>query len=191
MERRELVSSLGAVLESIRITPGPRSVLVPGSGPGACKEWEDQGFKITRLDIESRNKPDVVGSMVAMGEIGPFDVVYCCHALEHLYPHEVNRALSEFKRVLKPGGAAVVVVPDLEDVKPNNDVLEYPDSGAITGLHLFYGDHREIEQFPYMAHHCGFIAETMKFALEQAGFGLCQALRESHHNLVGIGIKIG
>ena len=182
---------MSAVLEAVTQSSGPRSVLIVGSGPNKSSEWESQGFAATYLDIEPRNQPDICASMTDMGEIGPFNVVYCCHALEHLYPHEVNKALTEFRRVLKPGGAAVIVVPDLEDVRPDNTVLEYPDSGPITGLHLFYGDHREIEQFPFMAHHCGFIAETLKFALDQAGFGMTTTTRQPHHNLVGIGINLG
>lgn len=168
---------------------GLKSVLIAGSGPERMPEWELNGFETRYLDIESRNKPDIVASMTAMGEIGPYDVVFCCHALEHLYPHEVNRALTEFKRVLKPGGIAVILVPDLEDVKPNGEVLDYPAAGRICGLHLFYGDMAQIEQFPYMAHHCGFVKETLADALQQSGFWKVETSRLTNYNLLGIGLK--
>jgi len=42
-----------------------------------------------------------------------------------------------------------------------------------------------------MAHHCGFIAETLQYALDSAQFGKSITMRESHHNLVGIGINLG
>lgn len=167
----------------------PRSILIAGSGPNRDHTWN--GYEATYLDIEPRNKPDVCASMTDMGDIGPFDAVQCCHALEHLYPHEVNRALREFKRVLKPNGVAIVIVPDLEDVRPDNKVILRPDKAPITGLHMFYGDWTEIEEFPHMAHHCGFIAETLKYALESAGFGGVQTMREENYNLVGIGINLG
>jgi len=168
---------------------GLKSVLVAGSGPEKMPEWAENNFSDTYLDIEPRNNPDILASMTAMGEIGPYDVVFCCHALEHVYPHEVNRALKEFLRVLKPGGVAVILVPDLEDVKPNGDVLNYPTAGRICGLHLFYGDMAQIEQFPYMAHHCGFVKETLKDALQQAGFWKCETSRLEHYNLLGVGLK--
>jgi predicted SAM-dependent methyltransferase len=38
------------------------------------------------------------------------------HNIEHLYPHEVSRALSEFARVIKPDGFAVIICPDLKAI---------------------------------------------------------------------------
>ena len=150
----------------------------------------DRGFTPTYLDIEPRTKPDIVASMTDMGEIGSFDMLYCCHALEHLYPHEVNIALREFKRVLKRGGSAMIIVPDLEDVKPNNEVLKMSHLVPLTGLHLFYGDHTQISEFPFMAHHCGFIAETLEYALVSAGFE-AKTSRQPDFNLIGIGFNLG
>lgn len=166
-----------------------RTVLVAGSGPTRMSEWPANGFAATYLDVEPRSNPDIVADMTDMGEIGPFDVVYCCHALEHLYPHQVNLALREFRRVLKPGGIAIVMVPDLEDVRPTNEVLDYPEAGPITGLHLYYGDAALIPEFPFMAHHCGFVAETMKYALKSAGFDAVVTERANQFNLIGIGFK--
>ena len=142
------------------------------------------------MDIDPRNNPDIVGTMTDIGDHGPFDAVYCCHALEHLYPHEVNRALAEFRRVLRPGGIVIIVVPDLEDVKPNCDVLsDYPGGVRYCGLHLYYGDFSQIEEFPYMAHHCGFVKETLAEAMAQGGFSRCKVERMGAYNLMGVGIK--
>lgn len=174
-------------------SPGPHKVLIAGSGSDGKSEWAGSELLPVTLDIDPRNTPDILGSMLNMGEIGPFDAVYCCHALEHLYPHEVNRALMEFRRVLKPGGLVVIVVPDLEDVKPDGKVLkDYPgyDLGVrMCGLHLFYGDAGKIEEFPYMAHHCGFVKETLCEALEQAGLSNCRAERMGGYNLMAIGVN--
>jgi SAM-dependent methyltransferase len=130
-------------------------------------------------------RPDIVASMTDLGPIGPFDVVYCSHALEHVYPHEVPLALAEFYRVLWPGGKAVVIVPDLEDVQPTTDKLV----GDLCGLHLFYGDSRCIPTQPYMAHHCGFVESTLADAILAAGFVECQTKRAGGYQLVGIGAK--
>ncbi len=121
-----------------------------------------------------------------MGPIGPYDAIYCSHALEHLYPHEVSVALAEFYRVLKPGGVATILVPDLEGVPATDETLPGSD---LTGLHLYYGDARLIPDHPHMAHHCGFVAETMRSVLSAAGFSSVRALRMSYYNLMGIGIR--
>jgi SAM-dependent methyltransferase len=130
-----------------------------------------------------------LGSMTNMGDIGPYDAVFCCHALEHLYPHEVTWAINEFYRVLKPGGKVVILVPDLEDVKPTEEALYRSDCGPISGLHLYYGDPTQIHEFPYMAHHCGFVAETLQKAIGLAPFELIETKRLPNYNLLGVGVK--
>jgi SAM-dependent methyltransferase len=181
------------IAETVRaffVEPGPRSVLIAGSGPEKMPEWEQNGFTPVYLDIEPRNNPDIVADMTALPEdIGPYDVVFCCHALEHLYPHQVQPALQGFRHVLKPGGVTVILVPDLEDVKPNEDVLDYPEAGPICGLHLYYGDARQIAEFPHMAHHSGFVKETLAKAMRIAGYGKVETQRLTHYNLLGLGLK--
>lgn len=171
-------------LADLVATQGPRSVLAVGSGPDDMAGWKAQGYSVTRLDIDPRAEPDIVGSMLELGGIGPFSAVYCSHALEHVYPHEVPVALRNFHRVLRPGGVCVILVPDLEGVAPN----EEPLPNGLTGLHLFYGDARLIPEFPHMAHHCGFVESTLAAALTAAGFN-ARTQRMSNYNLMGIGIK--
>jgi SAM-dependent methyltransferase len=161
------------------------TVLSVGSGPVSLPQWTEAGYQVVRLDIDPGTEPDIVASMTALGEIGPFDALFCCHALEHLYPHEVPRALGEFHRVLKPGGVAVVVVPDLEGVPATDDVLP---GALVTGLHLYYGDASQIEQRPHMAHHSGFVADSLRSVMEAAGFKT-KTDRMSQYNLMGVGIK--
>ena len=140
---------------------------------------------MVRLDIDPRTNPDIVGDMTQLGEIGPYDAVACNNALEHLYPHEVEKALRGFARVLKPGCHAVIVVPDLQDIKPNEDLI--PEIG-MCGLHLIYGDAALIEEFPHMAHHSGFVEETLRRVMEREGF-VVHTKRLPCHQLMGIGIK--
>jgi len=162
----------------------PRTVLIAGCGEEG-PQWVEQGWCVVRLDIDPRTSPDIVGSMTALGDIGPYDAIGCNNALEHLYPHEVFDALNEFYRVLKPGGHVIIQVPDLQDVRPTEDLL--PDIG-MSGLHLYYGDPALLKEFPYMAHHCGFVEETLRRVLEKAGFKV-QTQRLSCHQLMGIGTK--
>ena len=135
------------------------SLLHVGCGGDSIPSWMD-GFKEVRLDIDEQHKPDIVASMVDLGDIGEYDAIYCSHCLEHVCEHDVRKALSEFKRVLKPGGFAMVFVPDLENVKANDDVLYESPAGPITGLDLMYGHRAQLEDNPYMAHKHGFVKET-------------------------------
>lgn len=167
---------------------GVRRVLLAGSGPDekSIPVWKDQGYEVITLDIDPRNKPDIVGSMTKIDAPDlSFDVIYCCHALEHLYPHEVSRALLEFLRVLTLDGTVFIMVPDLEGVKPT----EEPLTNGYTGLHLFYGDAHQIEQYPFMAHHSGFIAETLFKAMSEVGFTDINVRRAKDFNLIGTGKK--
>ena len=52
----------------------------------------------------------VAGLPVASGAV---DGVYCSHILEHLASEDVDYALVETMRILKPGGVFRLVVPDL------------------------------------------------------------------------------
>jgi SAM-dependent methyltransferase len=161
-----------------------RTVLIAGCGEEG-QQWKEQGWSVVRLDIDPRTDPDIVGSMTDLGDVGPFDAVACNNALEHLYPHEVDKALREFHRVLKPGGHAVIQVPDLQDAKATEDLI--PEIG-MTGLHLMYGDPALLEHFPHMAHHSGFVEDTLRRVMQMAGFSVTTK-RLGCYQLMGIGTK--
>ena len=189
-------TNLGAVDEAVprlfKRKVYSKRVLLAGSGPRENSldlKWKTEGFEPINLDIDPRNKPDIVASMINMGEIGTFEVIYCCHALEHLYPHEVSKALSEFLRVLSADGTAMIMVPDLEGVPATDDILDIPLCGPITGLHLIYGDATQIEQYPHMAHHSGFVQATLNRAMNAAGFIDVNVRRAAGYNLIGTGKK--
>ena len=143
----------------------------------------------TRLDIDETYAPDIVGSMVDLGDIGPFDAIYSSHSLEHLYPHDGARALREFLRVLVPGGKALVIVPDLEGVTADTRVLYESPAGPVCGRDMIYGMTRLLEGHPYMAHRTGFVKATLERALREAGFAVALSIRANDYQLVAIGIK--
>lgn len=164
------------------------AVLHVGCGTTPLPDWIEG--KETRLDIDGQHDPDIVASMTDLGDIGGYDFLYCSHALEHLYPYEVGRALKEFRRVLKDGGAAFICVPNLDGLRPTFDTAYTSDGGQeISGFHMFYGDPRLIESNPHMAHHSGFVPETLKRVMEGAGFSRVIIAEHTGFNLVGIGIK--
>lgn len=165
----------------------PRRTLHVGCGGDSLPPW--LGGEEVRLDIDPACAPDIVASMIDMGDIGEFEAVYCSHALEHLCPHDLPTALSEFLRVLRPGGVAIVVVPDLEDVRPTDEILYVSPAGPVAGLDMIYGLRTHLKAMPHMAHHNGFVKRTLGDALARAGFKDVRAQRLEGFNLMGTGVK--
>lgn len=153
---------------------------LPSQPFGECEE--------VKLDINPESGADYIACITDMGDVGEFDAAYCSHALEHLYPWQVGKALSEFYRVLKPGGYALLFVPDLEGLTFSDEVLYESVCGPITAMDLFYGLGHSLEECPYMAHHTGFTSETLKTQLEAVGFRVTTQ-RLSNHNLAAIAQK--
>jgi ubiquinone/menaquinone biosynthesis C-methylase UbiE len=146
-----------------------------------------------RVDIDPEVKPDLVADMAHLPDnIGPFDAIYCAHSLEHLNPHDVQPCLEGFLRVLKPGGAVTILVPDLEGLSPTDEVLYVSEGGPVCAFDLFYGFRKYLQRHPYMAHRCGFVQSTLHAALERAGFESVKAVRlhdEYKFNLWGFGLR--
>lgn len=165
------------------------SLLHVGCGYDSMPEWAIGKYAEVRLDISPETQPDIVASMVEMGEIGEYECINCSHALEHLSPHDVPVALSEFLRVLKPRGFAVIAVPDLEDVKATEEILFEAPCGPIAGLDLIYGYRKALPTQPYMAHRTGFTQRTLHEALMGAGFANVVVQRMPHYNLLAIAAK--
>lgn len=160
----------------------------PGCGLEPLPAWM-KGVVEVRLDIDPDCKPDIVASITDMGDIGPFDHIYTSHTLEHLYDYDVPKALSEFLRVLTHGGSVIIIVPDVEGVTCNRDVLYVSPGGPICGLDLYYGKTSYVEQNSYYAHHTAFVAQTLSSALRDAGFDQVTVKRMGNHNLMGVGKK--
>lgn len=166
---------------------GGRRVLHAGCGRDRLPEWFVD-CQETRLDIDPACDPDVVAPMHELGNLGPFDVVCCKHALEHLPRHEAQQTLSEFHRVLAVNGFLFLVVPDLEGVMPTDEVLFVAPCGPITGHDLIYGHHAAAEN-PYMHHKTGFTRDTLEACLRTAGFSWLDVRRTSGCNLLAITVK--
>lgn len=144
----------------------------------------------TRLDIDPGCEPDIHASMTELGDIGPYDTVYCSHALEHLYAHDALQALKEFRRVLRDGGTTIIVVPDLEGIKPTFEPVYESPYGPICGFDMIYGEPHLVAGSPFMAHRCGFVEETLSQAFEAAGYSSIRIIRDHDgHNLFGMATK--
>ena len=146
------------------------------------RQWAE-----TRLDIDPGAKPDIVASMtdMSMVEDGQFDAIFSSHNLEHLYPHDVPTALAEFRRVLKPTGFALVIVPDLQRVgelvaaNKLEDPAYMSPSGPICPVDMLYGFRESLAAGNlFMAHKMGFTQKTLARYFLRAGFVAVTAQRD-------------
>ena len=83
----------------------------------SIKKCRDKGFNVIRADI--KNLPFSDKSISG---------IHCSHVIEHFLPKDVYKILSEFNRVIKPGGILIIRTPllwkgfysDLSHIKPYN-----------------------------------------------------------------------
>jgi len=145
----------------------------------SCLGFNNDNWKEIRLDIDKNVNPDIVGTLTDMKsvETGSVDAVYSSHNIEHIFPHEVPIALSEFYRVLKEDGIVVITCPDLQGAgealaqdKLFETLYEGHD-GPVTAFDVLFG-HRETTAGGniFMVHKGGFTYSTLDRAFYEAGF---------------------
>ena len=156
-----------------------RSIQLPGAYAG---------FEQVLLDLDPNVGADIVLDVRELTSLAPhqFDAVYCSHNLEHVRKHEVPVVLAGFLHVLKPGGLAQIVVPDLQELMVTcvqqgidlDGLLYESPMGPITPLDVLYGHAGMIEQSgqDYYANRTGFTSRTLANVVEASGFGpmFCQ-----------------
>ena len=159
-----------------------KTFLHVGCGPlnkSTCLGFNNDNWKEIRLDIDKNVNPDIVGTLTDMKsvETGSVDAVYSSHNIEHIFPHEVPIALSEFYRVLKEDGIVVITCPDLQSAgkaltqdKLFETLYESP-MGPVTAFDVLFG-HRKTtaDGNVFMIHKGGFTYSTLDMAFYKAGF---------------------
>ena len=170
-----------------------KHVLSAGSGPLSARQlhqmFRTADWREVRFDIDPQTRPDLVGSITDMSKLiasHSFDGVWSSHCLEHLYAHEVTSALSEFRRILKMTGFALITSPDLESVA--SLILEHgirhvayqSPMGPITPHDMLFGHTASIARGNiFMAHNTGFTCASLGQQLLDAGFPVVLAKREN------------
>lgn len=180
--------------------PGARLVLHVGCGPRnpatLHKTFHGPEWHEVRLDINPGVNPDIVGTIVDMSGVDSesVDAVWSSHNLEHVYAHEVPLVLGEFYRVLRPGGRALVTMPDLQSIgealargKLEDPLYDSP-AGPIAALDMLYGHGGSITGGnEYMAHRTGFTARTLTKKMNRAGFVDVEVRRDPERALWATG----
>ena len=138
-----------------------------------------ENWKELRFDINESNEPDYVGTMTDMSaiETSSMDALYSSHNIEHVYAHEVPKALAEFKRVLRPDGFVIITCPDIQAIcalvaedKLTTQAYSSP-AGPITPHDVLYGHGASIAGGDlFMAHRCGFTQKVLAKTLKDSGF---------------------
>lgn len=99
----------------------------------------------------------------------PFDAdsakeIHAYHVIEHFYPWQVEEILSDWKRVLRPGGVLVLECPCLDKIVTNFTQFPKPRM-AMFGL---YGDPKY--KSPEMMHKWCYSFDSMEKLLTAVGF---------------------
>jgi SAM-dependent methyltransferase len=148
----------------------------PGTAsPPACfDDWRE-----LRVDVDPGVTPDVIADITDLSMIPAesVDAVWSAHCVEHLFPHQIGDALSEFHRILKPAGFACVVVPDLQSVanyvvadRLDDTIYESP-AGPVTAHDILYGYGPAVAQGHIrMAHRCGFTPASLVRRFNESRF---------------------
>lgn len=131
------------------------------------------------LDIENRPEVDFVSNASHLSQFldESIETIYASHVLEHFYygvNNELCNTLSEWHRVLKPGGKLCISVPDLHTLcwlylNPN---LLPPEKFHIMRI-LFGGQTNEFD-----VHKVGFDIDIIGLFLKEAGFTYFEQVQE-------------
>lgn len=176
-----------------------KQVLHVGCGPATLldmpKYFHGEHWEEIRFDIDESAQPDILGSMLDMSLVGDgaVDAVFSSHNIEHVFPHEVGKALSEFRRVLSDDGLAIIRCPDIQSVAEVvsggrlMEPLYISPAGPISAIDIMYGHRAAIERGQiFMAHKTAFTADTLASHLKDQGFELVVVARDRMYGLHAI-----
>jgi ubiquinone/menaquinone biosynthesis C-methylase UbiE len=112
--RPTYLAKMAAVRRHLNRLPPDARVLDAGCGEGVIVQEYAGKLRIEGVDANYRSELVREGSVTALPYAdGTFDEVLCLDVLEHLTFVEQSAALGELSRVLKPGGGALISVPNL------------------------------------------------------------------------------
>ena len=109
------------------------------------------------------------------------DAVAAIHVLEHFYEWEVADLLTEWKRVLKPGGKMILELPCMDKVFAyvHNCVTNKEPLQPFMTLNALYGDPKYKNEA--MCHHWGWFQVPLSQMLESVGMQRIEFFEPRYH----------
>ncbi len=144
-----------------------------GSGRARWTGW---------INVDSSEGADVHADLRVLPiESDTADAVAAIHVLEHFYKWEVADILTEWRRILKPGGKMILELPCMDKV------FRYISNCLRTGepmlsfmtMYAFYGDPKY--QDPLMCHKWGWLVADLKNTLGLVGMRNIHAMPPRYH----------
>ena len=133
-----------------------------GSGRARWRDW---------INVDSRKDADIQSDLRDLSAIesDSADAVAAIHVLEHFYVWEVPALLTEWKRILKPGGKMILELPCADKVF--GYVVQCIQKGESMAefmtLYALYGDPKYKD--PVMCHRWIWFTEPLHRMLESVG----------------------
>jgi SAM-dependent methyltransferase len=178
----------------------PKLLVNLGSGPKG-QSWLPAMFaewRQFRVDLDPNAAPDLLSDITDLSAIksGSADAVWSAHCIEHLYLHQVRKALEEAYRILADDGFLCVIVPDLQAIaglvaadRLHETVYQSP-AGPITAHDMIFGYGGALAKgHTNMAHNCGFTPALLLQKLQEAPFAQIVLRRRSNHELAAVARK--
>ena len=165
----------------LKTEPGQKLVLEVGANvkpqAGYIQGWE--GAKVLTLDVDEKQKPDILGDAANMPSqlLSRLDGLLASHVLEHFSYWKTETVLTGWIKCLKVGGELHIVVPSLEWAA--REVLSERPSPAVYAQ-LFAGQVNEWD-----VHLTGFTMRKLRHIMEKVGIAVDTANTGIYHVRVG------
>lgn len=160
--RPTYLAKMAAVRRHLDGLPREARVLDAGCGEGVIVQEYAGRLRIEGVDANYRSDLVREGSVTALPYTdGAFDDVLCLDVLEHLTFAEQPVAIAELFRVLKPGGCALVSVPNLAHLQSRVHFLLRGRLIRTANLAKHPGD-RPAGEYLQLARACGFDVEARR-----------------------------
>jgi len=175
------------VVEYVRETGDHLRILDAGCGNGWLASLYRNGHTVHGIDISHINLSKIkeLGIQPLKHNLdrplpfkdGVYDLVVCSEILEHILSPE--QLIREVFRVLKPGGACVLTVPNLHCIRNRIDIL----TGKYTPFveYRIYSDRFDQMSHVGVQHIHHYTLEGMTSVLQEVGFHRIRSRGESFH----------
>ena len=169
--------------------PEKKIILDLGCGTSTPAALFEEG-QVIRVDIREEVNPDYRCDLRQLLFGNDYaDIVFSCHVLEHFSRAEMVPLLTEWLRVLKPGGEFRIVVPNLswaiKQISEDSDWFKDSSKDKHI-LNVLYG----AQENPFDKHFNGFTPERLFKVLEDIGLDKVTTKIDEFYNLFGSGTKL-